>query len=99
MVFAVFAFIIFLPLALFALSNTEMVTLGLWPTDYTVQVHLSLAILIAMFAAAIFGGVLVWFSALTQWRRANRAERMIRLLEAQIEELKARPALALPPAS
>jgi uncharacterized membrane protein YciS (DUF1049 family) len=99
MVFVIFALIICMPLALFALSNTGMVTLGLWPTDYTVQVHLSLAILFAMAVAFVFGGVLVWFSALAQRRRANRAERTIRLLEAQIEELKARPALALPPAS
>jgi uncharacterized integral membrane protein len=96
MIFILFAFILCLPLALFALSNTEMVTLGIWPTDYTVQVHLSLAILVAMALAFLFGGVLVWFSALAQRRRANRAERTIRLLEAQIEELKARPALALP---
>lgn len=99
MVFVVFAFIICLPLALFAISNTEMVTLGVWPTDYTIQVHLSLAILIAMAFAFLLGGLLVWFSALAQRRRANRAERTVRLLQAQIEELKARPALALPPAT
>ncbi|HET6609138.1 MAG TPA: LapA family protein [Rhodopila sp.] len=96
MIFILFAFVICIPLALFALSNTEVVTLGIWPTDYTVQVHLSLAILVAMALAFFFGGVLVWFSALAQRRRANRAERTVRLLEAQIEELKARPALALP---
>ena len=96
MIFVIFALVLCLPLALFALSNTEMVTLGIWPTDYTVQVHLSLAILVAMALAFFLGGVLVWFSALAQRRRANRAERTIRLLEAQIEELKARPALALP---
>jgi uncharacterized integral membrane protein len=98
MIFVLFALVLCLPLALFALSNTEMVTLGIWPTDYTVQVHLSLAILVAMAFAFFLGGVLVWFSALAQRRRANRAERTIRLLEAQIEELKARPALALPSA-
>jgi len=98
MVFILFAFILCIPLALFALSNTEMVTLGIWPTDYTVQVHLSLAILVAMALAFFLGGVLVWFSALAQRRRAKRAERTVRLLEAQIEELKARPALALPSA-
>jgi uncharacterized integral membrane protein len=98
MIFVLFALVLCLPLALFALSNTEMVTLGIWPTDYTVQVHLSLAILVAMALAFFLGGVLVWFSALAQRRRANRAERTIRLLEAQIEELKARPALALPSA-
>ncbi|HVY16903.1 MAG TPA: LapA family protein [Rhodopila sp.] len=90
-----FVLIICIPLSLFALSNTEMVTLGIWPTDYMVQVHLSLAILVAMAVAFFLGGLLVWFSALAQRRRANRAERTVKLLEAQIEELKARPALAI----
>lgn len=99
MVFLILAVILCLPLALFALSNPQMVTLGIWPTDYTIQAHLSLAILIAMAIAFLFGGVLVWFSVLGQRRRAHRAERMIKLLEAQIEELKARPGLALPPSS
>jgi len=99
MLYVIVAFILCLPLALFALSNMEMVTLGIWPTDYTIQVHLSLAILFAMAVSFLLGGALVWFSVLGQRRRAHRAERMVKLLEAQIEELKARPALALPPHS
>lgn len=98
MLFIIFAFIICLPLVLFALSNTQMVTLGVWPTDYSIEVHLSLAILIAMAVAFFLGGILVWFTALAQGRRASRAERRVKLLEAQIEELKARPGLALPSA-
>ena len=99
MFFLVFALILCVPLTLFALSNTMMVTLGIWPTDYSIEVHLSLAILVAMAAAFVFGGVLVWFSTLAQRRRASRAERAVRMLEAQIAEMKARPAMALPPAA
>ncbi len=99
MIFVTIAFILCLPLALFALSNTQIVTLGIWPFDYTIQVHLSLAILIAMAASFLIGGILVWFSVLGQRRRASRAEHMVKLLEAQIDDLKARPAVALPPAS
>ncbi len=99
MFFLIFALILCVPLTLFALSNTMMVTLGIWPTDYSIEVHLSVAILVAMAVAFVFGGILVWFSALAQRRRASRAERTVRILEAQIAEMKARPAMALPPAA
>ncbi len=99
MLFLVFVFILSIPLVLFALSNTEMVRLGFWPTDYSLEVHLSVAILVGMAIAFVCGGLLVWFSALAQRRRARQAERTVRLLEARIEELRARPTLALPPAA
>ena len=99
MLFLIVVFILCIPLVLFALSNTEMVRLGFWPTDYGIDVHLSVAILVGMAIAFICGGLVVWISALAQRRRARQAERTVRLLEARIEELKARPALALPPAA
>jgi uncharacterized membrane protein YciS (DUF1049 family) len=99
MFFLIFALVLCVPLTLFALTNTAMVTLGIWPTDYSIEVHLSIAILVAMGVAFVFGGVLVWFSALAQRQRARRAERAVRLLEAQVAELKGRPSLMLPPAA
>jgi uncharacterized integral membrane protein len=87
-------------LVLFALSNTAPVRLGLWPTDYVLQVPLSLAVLAGMTVAFLAGAVLVWLSALGMRRRARQAERAVRLLEAQVEELKARsPRLHLSPPS
>ena len=77
-------------LVLFALSNTMPVRLGLWPSDFTLQTPLSLAVLGAMAIAFLGGGVTVWLSELTQRRRARRAEQTVRLLEAQVQELKAR---------
>jgi uncharacterized integral membrane protein len=77
-------------LVLFALSNTTPVRLGLWPSDYTVQLPLSLTVLVAMAIAFLAGGVTVWVSELAQRRRARRAEQTVRLLEAQVQELKAR---------
>jgi putative membrane protein len=99
MVFLIVTFVLCLPLVLFALSNTEVVRLGLWPTDYGVDVHLSVAILVAMAIAFFLGAVVVWVSELSQRRRARRAERTITLLEAQIESLRGQAAspLALPP--
>ena len=84
-------------LVLFALSNQAPVHLGLWPTDYAVEVPLSVAVLGGMAIAFLAGGLLVWFSALAQRRRARQAEHTVRLLEEQVRELKARlPELPAP---
>jgi putative membrane protein len=101
MLFLIVTFILCLPLVLFALSNTEMVRLGIWPTDYGIDVHVSIAILVAMGIAFLLGALVVWVSALAQRQRARRAERIVRMLEAQIEELKARTVspMSLPPAA
>jgi putative membrane protein len=89
--------VIGLPLLLlmvvFALSNRAPVTLGLWPTDFSLEVPLSLAIIAAMAIAFLVGGLVVWFSVLAQRSRARRAEQAVRLLEAEVQTLKAR----LPP--
>ncbi len=88
-------------LVLFALSNTAPVRLGLWPTGWSLEAPLSLVVLGAMALAFLIGGVLVWIAELGQRRRARRAEQTVRLLEAQMQELKARlPHAALgPPAA
>jgi putative membrane protein len=101
MLFLIVTFILCFPLVLFALSNTQVVRLGIWPTDYSIDVRLSLAILIAMAVAFLIGALVVWMSELAQRSRARRAERTVRLLEAQVAELKARtgPTMALPPAA
>jgi uncharacterized integral membrane protein len=101
MVFLIVTFVLCLPLVLFALTNTDMVKLGLWPTDYAIEVHLSLAILVSAAIAFLLGALVVWMSELAQRRRARQAERKVRLLEAQIEALQARTAssASLPPAA
>jgi uncharacterized integral membrane protein len=101
MLFLIVTFVVCLPLVLFALSNTAVVRLGLWPTDYGIDVHLSIAILVAMAIAFLLGALVVWMSELSQRRRARRAERTVRLLEAQIEALQARTRspMSLPPAT
>lgn len=99
MLFLIVAIVLCLPLVLFVLSNTETVKLGIWPTDYTIDAHLSIAILVAMAIAFLLGALVVWVSALSQRRRARRAERRVNLLEARIEELQAQmaPRIAMPP--
>lgn len=77
-------------LVLFALSNTRQVPLTLWPTDYALELPLSLEILGGMALAFFIGALIVWPSALGQRRRARRAEHAVQLLEAQVQELKSR---------
>jgi putative membrane protein len=86
-------------LILFALSNVEPVQLGIWPTDYTVQVPLSIAVLIGAGIAFFLGGLLVWINELGQRRRARRAEDTVRALEERLDEMKARLARPLAPPS
>jgi lipopolysaccharide assembly protein A len=82
-------------LVLFVLSNRGPVAIGLWPTDYSWEVPLSVALLVAAAIAFLFGALLVWITELNQRRRARRAEAMVLLLEEQVRELKTR--LASPP--
>ncbi|MCW3477865.1 LapA family protein [Limobrevibacterium gyesilva] len=77
-------------LVLFALSNPQIVHIGLWPTDFALEAPLSLTVLMAMGVAFLLGGLMLWVSAIGARRRARRAEYAARLLEAQVQELKAR---------
>ncbi len=84
-------------LVLFTLSNRQPVAIGLWPTDLAWQAPLSLAVLLGMGIAFLLGALFTWGASLAQRRRARRAEDTVRVLEAQIAELKARlPNLPLP---
>ena len=85
----IFAPLLFI-LVLFALSNPQPVRLGLWPTDLTVDIPLSITVLLAMAVAFVLGALLLWFSAIGARLRARRAEHAVRMLEAQVKELKAR---------
>jgi uncharacterized integral membrane protein len=91
MLFLIIAVILCLPFAIFAISNMQVVALGIWPTSYIVNLPVSLAILGGMAVAFLIGGLVVWVAELGQRGRARRAERKVRLLEAKVQELEARP--------
>jgi putative membrane protein len=88
---------VLLLLVLFTLSNRAPTELTFWPTDFSLVLPLSLVILAAMGLAFLLGGVLVWLSCLGQRRRARRAEQAVRLLEEQVQALKTRLPVPLPP--
>jgi len=93
-----FAPMLFL-LVLFALSNQMPVELKLWPTDITIDLPLSIAMLLGMTAALIVGALMMWVSQISARLRARRAEGNVRMLEAQVAELKARLAVQASAAS
>ncbi len=80
-------------LVLFALSNPQPVRLTIWPFDLALEAPLSLAVLLSMAVAFLIGALIAWLGTLAAIARARRAEEKVRLLDAQVNELKAR----LPP--
>ncbi len=90
-------------LVAFALSNQQVVQLGLWPTDIVIDAPLSITILVASGLFFIIGAFMTWGAGLVTASRARHAERTVRQLEAEVRALRAQPrsaagtAMALPP--
>ena len=90
----IFAAPFLLLLVVFALSNRSTVQIGLWPTDLSLVVPLSLAVLGAGAIFFVLGAFVVGVGSLGQRRRARRAESRVRALEREVEAL--RPPSTLP---
>lgn len=78
------ALVLVLILVVFGLSNREVVTLGFWPTGYSLALPLSLAVLAGMGVAFLLGGAVVWLDHLGLRRRARRAEAQVARLQAEL---------------
>lgn len=68
-------------LILFLLSNRQTVTLELFPTDLSVELAMSVAILAALGIGFLMGGLIVWFGTIGLRRAARRAEEKVHLME------------------
>jgi len=89
-------------LVVFALSNRQVVQLGLWPTDIMIELPLSITVLVAAGLFFIAGALMTWGASVAMRGRARRAERTIRQLETEVQALRSRSrsggsAVALPP--
>ena len=85
-------------LILFALSNKQAVSLGIWPTDVRIELPVSIAVLGIAGLFFLFGALVAWAGTLSERTRAKRAEATVRQLEAQLASVRAaRPALSLTP--
>ena len=89
-------------MVVFALSNRDPVSLSLFPTDISVEMPLSLAILAGMGIGFFLGGFRVWTASFRHRRAASKAEETIRLMETKLADMKASPGgtalLTRPPA-
>lgn len=83
-------------LVLFALSNTQTVVIGLWPTGWSAALPLSIAVLAAMAVAFFMGALLLWVSLLAAIHRARRAEHSVKQLEAELQRLRPPAPAGLP---
>ena len=78
-------------LALFAMSNREAVTLGLWPLSFELDLPLYLAILGALLIGFISGVVAVWIAGRHRRRENRRRARRIAALETDLAAREAQP--------
>ena len=72
-------------LVAFALSNPQPVTLGIWPTDYAIDVPISIAILTSGGIFFFLGALFVWFGTVAARARHRRAERRAAALERELK--------------
>jgi uncharacterized integral membrane protein len=82
-------------LAVFAVSNRESVTLGLWPAPFLVEIPLYVAMLAALAVGFVLGEVAAWISGRRRRREARQRRRQLASLEG---ELRATQAQLLGPA-
>jgi lipopolysaccharide assembly protein A len=81
-------------LALFAVSNREAVTLGLWPLPFELDLPLYLAILFALLIGFISGVMAAWIAGRHRRRENRRRGRRIAALETELAAREAQPAVA-----
>jgi hypothetical protein len=74
------------------------VALCLWPTDLSVEVPVSIAVLIASAVFFFLGALFVWFGSVAARGRARRAERHARTLEKHLKAQVAPPPIVVAPA-
>jgi uncharacterized integral membrane protein len=86
-----------LVLILFAVSNRETVSVGLWPLPALVELPLYLVILGTMVVGFFVGQVIAWAGG-WRWRReARRSRERIAVLEGELAAERARPVVSREP--
>lgn len=85
---ALIAFPALIFIVIFALSNQQLVTLGMWPTGISIEVPLAWAVLGISGLAFIIGALMTWGGQLRARGRARRAERQTEQLQDQVQQLQ-----------
>jgi uncharacterized integral membrane protein len=85
-------------LILFAVSNRETVSVGLWPLPAAVELPLYLMVLGMLLVGFVAGELVGWIGG-WHWRReARRSRERIAMLERELEAERAHP-VAVPPST
>ncbi|MBW8724252.1 MAG: LapA family protein [Inquilinus limosus] len=88
------AWIITIPFALlllsFAISNRELVTLGLWPLPFRIDAPVYLVALLPLLFGVVIGGLVLWFGRFATGLRMRRLETRLAATQKDLEGLKAR---------
>ncbi|MBP0444667.1 LapA family protein [Roseomonas sp. SSH11] len=79
-------------LVLFAVSNMQPVSVGLWPFDLTWQTPLALAVLLISALAFLLGAFIAWAAGGPSRRRARARIRAGDAAQAELAEFRAREA-------
>ena len=77
-------------LALFAASNREAVTLGLWPLPFVIELPLYLALLATLAIGFVGGALSAWIAGGRRRREGRRRRRRIAALERELAATQAR---------
>lgn len=87
-----------LVLILFAVTNRETVSVGLWPLANRVEAPLYLIVLGMLLLGFVVGQLVTWIGG-WRWRReARRSRERIAILERELEAARTRPAAVRLPA-
>lgn len=77
-------------MVLFALSNPQPVHLGIWPTDFGIDLPLSISLLLFAAIGLLVGALMVWIGKIGAHLKVRRTQQSVRMLEAQVADLKQR---------
>ena len=85
-------------LILFALSNTDDVSVRFWPFDLAWQTPLAVAVLAVSALSFLLGASVAWASSLPHRRRSRELTNASRLLEAELDGFRGQAARPVPSA-
>lgn len=85
---ALFALIVLAPVLCFALSNTQAVTVTMWPFSGAAEMPLYLVALTPLVFGLVFGGVWGWAGGLRHRFQARRLHKELGTLNDKIGELQ-----------
>lgn len=75
-------------IVVFVLSNRQVVEIDVWPLELSLAGPLYLVMLLSLLLGFTIGAAAMWVSAGASRKRARRAERQVRELEAEAARLR-----------